>query len=112
MGSVGDAYDNAMCESFFATLECESVLQDGGMEFATDNLVLSVAGVLKAALKEGRVVKKGKDWWQWKEESPVETRACSLCGTPCEWGIYAPGVRTVKLNSIRTARSAVLAVRP
>jgi putative transposase len=23
MGSVGDAYDNAMTESFFATLECE-----------------------------------------------------------------------------------------
>ena len=23
MGSVGDAYDNAMCESFFATLEGE-----------------------------------------------------------------------------------------
>ncbi len=23
MGSVGDAYDNAMCESFFETLECE-----------------------------------------------------------------------------------------
>jgi len=23
MGSVGDAYDNALCESFFATLECE-----------------------------------------------------------------------------------------
>jgi putative transposase len=23
MGSVGGAYDNAMCESFFATLECE-----------------------------------------------------------------------------------------
>ena len=23
MGSVGDAYDNAICESFFATLECE-----------------------------------------------------------------------------------------
>lgn len=22
-GSVGEAYDNAMCESFFATLECE-----------------------------------------------------------------------------------------
>lgn len=22
MGSVGDAYDNAMCESFFATREC------------------------------------------------------------------------------------------
>jgi putative transposase len=23
MGSVGNAYDNAFCESFFATLECE-----------------------------------------------------------------------------------------
>ena len=23
MGSVGDACDNALCESFFATLECE-----------------------------------------------------------------------------------------
>jgi putative transposase len=23
MGSIGDCYDNAMCESFFATLECE-----------------------------------------------------------------------------------------
>jgi putative transposase len=23
MGSVGDAYDNALCESFLATLECE-----------------------------------------------------------------------------------------
>jgi putative transposase len=23
MGSVGDAYDKALCESFFATLECE-----------------------------------------------------------------------------------------
>lgn len=26
MGTMGDAYDNALCESFFATLECE--LQD------------------------------------------------------------------------------------
>lgn len=25
MGDVGDAYDNAMCESFFATLECELI---------------------------------------------------------------------------------------
>ncbi len=23
VGSVGDCFDNAMCESFFATLECE-----------------------------------------------------------------------------------------
>jgi transposase InsO family protein len=25
MGTVGDAYDNAMAESFFATLECELI---------------------------------------------------------------------------------------
>lgn len=25
MGSIGDAYDNAMCESFFATVECELI---------------------------------------------------------------------------------------
>ena len=25
MGSVGDCYDNAMAESFFASLECESL---------------------------------------------------------------------------------------
>ena len=25
MGSVGDCFDNAMCESFFATLECELI---------------------------------------------------------------------------------------
>lgn len=25
MGSVGDCYDNALCESFFATLECERI---------------------------------------------------------------------------------------
>ncbi|MNK82807.1 IS2 transposase TnpB [compost metagenome] len=32
MGSVGDAYDNAMCESFFATLECELLMRS---RFAT-----------------------------------------------------------------------------
>jgi len=28
MGSIGDCYDNAMCESFNATLECELLAQD------------------------------------------------------------------------------------
>ena len=27
MGSVGDCYDNALCESFFDTLKCELVLR-------------------------------------------------------------------------------------
>ena len=25
MGSLGDAYDNALCESFFVSLECELI---------------------------------------------------------------------------------------
>ena len=29
MGSVGDCYDNALCESFFATLECELIDRRG-----------------------------------------------------------------------------------
>jgi Integrase core domain len=29
MGSVGDCFDNAMCESFFATLECELLNRRG-----------------------------------------------------------------------------------
>ena len=29
MGSVGDCYDNAMAESFFATLECECIEHEG-----------------------------------------------------------------------------------
>jgi putative transposase len=29
-GSVGDCLDNALCESFFATLECELRQQDEG----------------------------------------------------------------------------------
>ena len=28
MGSVGDCYDNAMCESFNATLECELLVRN------------------------------------------------------------------------------------
>jgi putative transposase len=32
MGSVGDCFDNAMCESFFATLECKLL---GGRRFQT-----------------------------------------------------------------------------
>jgi putative transposase len=34
MGSVGDCYDNALCESFFATLECELLDRE---RFATRN---------------------------------------------------------------------------
>ena len=32
MGTVGDAYDNAMAESFFSTLECE-LLNEGAVAY-------------------------------------------------------------------------------
>jgi putative transposase len=40
MGSVGDCYDNAMCESFFATLECE--LLDRSRFISRDQAELAV----------------------------------------------------------------------
>jgi putative transposase len=40
MGSVGDAYDNAMCESFFATLECELLSRTSFRSHAEARLAL------------------------------------------------------------------------
>ena len=40
MGSVGDCYDNTMCESFFATLKCERI---DCRTYKTDHLVMVVA---------------------------------------------------------------------
>jgi hypothetical protein len=37
MGSVGDAYDNAMCESFFATLEGAGAPLIEKVRFAEDS---------------------------------------------------------------------------
>jgi putative transposase len=34
MGSVGDAYDNALCESFFASLECELLARRSFVSYA------------------------------------------------------------------------------
>lgn len=40
MGSVGDAYDNAMCESFFASLECELLDRRGFRTHAEARMAL------------------------------------------------------------------------
>ena len=40
MGSVGDCYDNAMCESFFATLECELLARTRFQTHAAARLAL------------------------------------------------------------------------
>ena len=43
MGSVGDCYDNALCESFFATLECELIDRERRMKECQE-LCVSAAG--------------------------------------------------------------------
>jgi putative transposase len=40
MGSVGDAYDNAMAESFFATLECELIDRRSWKSFAEARMAI------------------------------------------------------------------------
>jgi putative transposase len=40
MGSVGDAYDNALCESFFASLECELLDRTGFKTHAEARMAL------------------------------------------------------------------------
>jgi len=40
MGSRGDAYDNAMAESFFSTLECECLAKHRFTSYAHARLVL------------------------------------------------------------------------
>src|SRR4029077_9532187 len=41
MGSVGGAYDNAMCESFFATLECRLLARGRFKTTARDRMARS-----------------------------------------------------------------------
>ena len=40
MGSVGDAYDNAMAESFFASLECELIDRRSWKSFAEARMAI------------------------------------------------------------------------
>ena len=40
MGSVGDAYDNAMTEGFFASLECERIDRRSWKSFAEARMAI------------------------------------------------------------------------
>ena len=70
MGSVGDAYDNAMCESFFATLECELIDR---RRFPT-------------------VAKARREVFRFSEVASFRASpACSHCRCPCQ---VSPGSAT------------------
>ncbi len=51
MGSVGDAYDNAMCESFFATLECE-LLARSRFKTQADRAVRDGGAIVRVGTEE------------------------------------------------------------
>jgi putative transposase len=54
MGSIGDAYDNAFCESFFATLECELLDRHGSTrrsKRASSSSISSKAGTIRGAAR-------------------------------------------------------------
>jgi putative transposase len=59
MGSVGDCFDNAMCESFFATLECELLNRRSfktPAEAAARSLSSSRAGTIPIAAIRGSTI--------------------------------------------------------
>ena len=47
------------------------ILQETGTSFISDNPVYSVVGALKVARENGRVVKKGRGWWQAASRAPA-----------------------------------------
>jgi hypothetical protein len=49
MGSVGDAYDNALCESFFATLECELLERERFPNQAEEKMKVFDRGLVQPA---------------------------------------------------------------
>ena len=51
MGSVGDAYDNALCEGFFATLECELLVLPLAFRFAGAGVSVTLSHVVLAAFR-------------------------------------------------------------
>ena len=53
------------------------ILQETGTSFISDNPVYSVVGALKVAREDGRVVKKGRGWWQAASRVPANP-----CATP------------------------------
>lgn len=67
MGSVGDAYDNAMCDSFFGTLECE--LPDR-VRFATPaeapDSRMSIASGIASSLQISKRAVTGALFWSAK----------------------------------------------
>ena len=80
MGSVGDAYDNAMAESFFATLECELLGHTASISLLCEG---SDAIGAKRTCRERRVRLDPT------KMTPSRPRVCGATGRPvAEWLAY------------------------
>ena len=108
MGSVGDAYDNAMCESFFATLECElldrAALPDPGR--GEDGRVRLHRGLLQppeATLGTGSAV---------AHQLRASPRSGSMRNLRGQVALYSPAARGKLSSPQRGGQTINLSVHP
>ena len=82
MGSVGDAYDNALCESFFATLECELLVLPLAFRFAGAGVSVTLSHLALAASRAMALRSSA--------ETPLHRAFPPFC-RPCAPGPRRPG---------------------
>lgn len=83
------------------------MLTDGGMTFTANRPDLSISRCLSKAMKDGRVVKRGRGLWQWKPANPIEAMNCGMCsrhtfGEMVEegvWRIHCDGCGQYRITS-------------
>ena len=92
MGSVGDAYDNAMAESFFASLECELIDRRSWKTFAEARMAIFtwIEGWYNPRRRHSGIGQKSpinfeKAWSQQRATAPI-----ARCADGLPTGCFAP----------------------
>jgi putative transposase len=83
MGTVGDAYDNAMAESFFATLECELIDRRSRQTKTEARLALFTFGRCHQALAPGHHAHEGS-------AAPRRATSRHPIGDRTVWQLHSP----------------------
>ncbi len=85
-------------DEVYRAKEIMTILIDGGMTFTATRPDLSVSRCLSRAMKDDRVVKRGRGRWQWKPANPTEEMNCGMCNRMA-WGeMMEGGVWMVSCN--------------
>lgn len=85
-------------DQVFRAKEVMAVLRDGGMTFTSARPDLSISRCLSRAMKDGRVIKKGRGLWQWKPNSPPEKLECGMCDRDAMGQMGENGVWTISCD--------------